>query len=355
MASLRKKNIIYSLILLASVVIVWLVRNSGEDQPETDASEGETVAITGTTFGVVEYNVKYVAEADISPEADNLKAGIDSILNGVNSSLSTYIEDSEISEFNRDNLHKYESPYFFPVLAASREVFEETGGAFDPTVAPLVNAWGFGPGKNREPEKVNVDSLLEYVGFDSVFFDSTSVCKMKKGVQLDFSAVAKGYAVDLVAEYLQSQGLENIFVEIGGELACYGKNDRGEAWVIGIDSPVGEEENRSINQVVQVQNRAMATSGNYRNFYVKDDIRYSHTISPVTGKPVEHTLLSATVFSEKCMYADAYATAFMVAGMEKAREIVESNQDLDAYFIYSDENGELKTYATAGIKDFLKK
>lgn len=350
MASLRKKNIIYSLILAAAVVAVWFFRNQGHDAEDLPPA----VALKGKTFGVVEYNIKYLPEGGISKSDEEIQAGADSILSRLNQSMSTYINDSEISEFNRDNLHKYESEFFYGVLAESKRVYERTNGAFDPTVGPLVDAWGFGPGKNREPEKVNADSLLQYVGYDSIFFDSVSVCKLKKGMRLDFSAIAKGYGVDLVADYLSGLGLENIFVEIGGELVCRGTNDRGEPWVIGIDNPTGEEKSRGLAGLVKLQDLAMATSGNYRQYYEKEGKRYSHTISPVTGMPVTHSLLSASVFAPSCMTADAYATAFMVMGLDESRTLVEGEDDLEAYFIYSDSAGNLQTYATAGIRESIE-
>ncbi|MGB3182437.1 MAG: FAD:protein FMN transferase [Cyclobacteriaceae bacterium] len=351
MASLRKKNIIYSLILAAAIIVVWFVRNQGSE----DADLPEAVALKGTTFGVVEYNIKYLPEDEVGMTGDEIKAGADSILSRLNQSLSTYISDSEVTEFNNDNLHKYESRFFYEMLKASKTVYERTDGAFDPTVGPLVDAWGFGPGKNREPEKVNTDSLLRMVGFDSIFFDSVSACKLKQGMRLDFSAIAKGYGVDLVADYLLGKGLDNIFVEIGGELVCRGTNDRGEPWVIGIDNPTGEEKSRSVAGVVKLKDQAMATSGNYRQYYEKDGKRYSHTISPATGRPVVHNLLSATVFSPKCVTADAYATAFMVMGMEKSLELVENDDELEAYLIFSDSTGALQTYATEGIRGSIEK
>ncbi|MFA0962400.1 FAD:protein FMN transferase [Roseivirga sp. BDSF3-8] len=350
MASLRKKNIIYSLILAAAIAAVWFFRKQNDPAKDLESA----VTLSGTTFGVVPYNIKYIPEDEVDISPQHLQAGADSILSGLNQSLSTYIDNSEITEFNEDNLHKYESQYFYPVLAESKTVFQRTRGAFDPTVGPLVDAWGFGPGKKREPEKVNVDSLLGLVGYDSIFFDSVSVCKLKKGMRLDFSAIAKGYGVDLVASYLTGKGLNNIFVEIGGELACRGVNDRGEPWVIGIDNPTGEEETRGLTGIVRLRDQAMATSGNYRQYYEKDGKRYSHTISPVTGLPVTHSLLSASVFSPSCMTADAYATAFMVMGLKEARDLAESEQNLEAYFIYSDSTGALQTYATPGIRESIE-
>jgi len=212
---------------------------------------------------------------------------------------------------------------------------------------PLVNAWGFGPASSSVPPKQTVDSLLYTVGFDSIFFDELAVCKLKENTQLDFSAIAKGYAVDVLMNYLKTQGLENIFVEIGGEISASGLNQESKPWAVYIERP--DENQRSVQALVTLNNQAIATSGNYRNFYVKDGKKYAHTISPYTGYPVQHSLLSASVFAPDCAMADAYATAFMVLGLEKAQEIVDQDDRLEAYFIYSDQEGEIHSLATSGI------
>lgn len=337
MQEARRKNIIYSLILLGSIVAVWLYRNYLSPPPPP-----EKIAITGTTMGTT-YSIKYLNDTGL-----NLKGSIDSLLEMYNQSLSTYIPNSEISQFNNNTLIKFELPYFYPVLEASKAVFKKTGGAFDPTVMPLVNAWGFGPEDQAIPDSNRVDSLRALVSFDSLFYDSVSICKLKEGVQLDFSAIAKGNAVDVVADFLKEKGLKDVFVEIGGEIAAYGNNDKGKSWAIYIEKPIADTLQAMVT--VRLDNKAIATSGNYRKFYIKDGKRYAHTISPFTGYPVEHSLLSASVFADNCTTADAYATAFMVMGLEKARKILSENPEIEAYLIYSDEKGALKSYVTPGIE-----
>lgn len=342
----RKKNIIYSAILILFFITVWVYRNYSvpEEAPEMEKTE-----FIGQTMGT-SYSVKY-----IDPQGRNLKSGIDSVLVAFNLSLSTYIPESEISRFNRDALIKFESPFFYPVLKRSKEIYEKTDGAFDPTIGPLVNAWGFGPDKSKNPDKVTVDSLRQLVNFDSIFFDEVSACKMMKGMKLDFSAIAKGYGVDVVAKYLMDRGIENLFVEIGGEIYCRGLNEQGKPWRVGINYPTYDTKKQEMAQaVVAVYNRAIATSGNYRNYYEVDGVKYSHTIDPVTGYPVQHSLLSASVFAPDCMTADAYATAFMVLGYEKAILIDVREQDIEVYLIYSGENGQLKTYASPGLADKIE-
>ncbi|MGI9543646.1 MAG: FAD:protein FMN transferase [Cyclobacteriaceae bacterium] len=337
MQEARRKNIIYSLILLGSIAMVWLYRNYFSPPPVQ-----EKVAITGTTMGTT-YSIKY-----LNDEGLNLKSSLDSLLEVYNQSLSTYIPNSEISQFNNNTLIKFELPYFYPVLEASKEVYEKTGGAFDPTVMPLVNAWGFGPADQAIPDSTRVDSLRSLVSFDSLFYDSVSICKLKEGVQLDFSAIAKGNAVDVVADFLKGKGLKDMFVEIGGEIAAYGNNETGNRWAVYIEKPL--KDSLQAIATVKLDNKAIATSGNYRNFYTKEGKKYAHTISPFTGYPVEHSLLSASVFADNCTTADAYATAFMVVGLEGAQKILAENPEIEAYLIYSDEEGALKSYVTPGIE-----
>lgn len=337
MSNVRRKNIIYSLVLLAAMVLVWWVREN--KNPEFD---GEKIEIKGATMGTT-YQVKYLA-----PSYIDYKKSVDSLLEDINESLSTYIESSEISRFNRGTLFKYERPYFYQMLKQSGDIYRATGGAFDPTVMPLVNAWGFGPQTPDMPTPHEVDSLLTNVSFDSIFFDELAVCKLRKNTQLDFSAIAKGYAADVITEFLQKHQLKNTFVEIGGEIVAQGVNQEGKPWAVYIEKP--DEGKWSVQALVSLDDIAVATSGNYRNFYEKDGKKYAHTISPFTGYPVQHSLLSASVFASDCASADAYATAFMVLGKDKALEIVEKTPGLEAYFIYSNGQGEIQTLATRGIK-----
>lgn len=343
----RRKNLIYSAFLLIALVSVWAYRRYiAEPSQEV---EGHKIELQGSTMGTT-YSVKY-----IDPEGRNLQPQIDSLLLVFNMSLSTYIPESEISRFNREDRLRYETPFFYPVLARSKEIYENTGGAFDPTVGPLVNAWGFGPEGRQSPGKEAVDSLRRLVNYDSIVFDEETVHKRMSGMKLDFSAIAKGYGVDVVAQYLLVEGIQNLFVEIGGEIYAQGTNERGIPWRVGVNYPSGDaDDQQNAQAIVSLEDQAIATSGNYRNFYEVDGVKYSHTISPVTGYPVTHSLLSASVFAPDCMTADAYATAFMVLGWEKAVEIDEQQDDIEVYLIYNDENGRLKSYSSPGIADKIK-
>ena len=342
------KNIIYSIILLLLVAIVYLYRQN-QQKPAEEIVEKVIgkVTLSGNTMGTT-YNITY-----LDPSERDFKTSIDSLLEVFNQSLSTYIPDSELSRFNQSDTLYFKLPYFLPVLQSSKTVYEITGGAFDPTVGPLVNLWGFGPSGPQLKDSVNIASMLGLVGFDKIFFDSASVRKSKPGMYLDFSAIAKGYGVDVVAEFLKGKGIENLLVEIGGELVARGVNEKGELWKVGINRP--EELGRAddLYSIVALNNRGMATSGNYRNYYEAGGIKISHTINPATGKPVNHGLLSATVLADDCMTADAYATAMMVMGTDKAIELQKNQSLFEIFLIYSDSTGQLKSYASEGIKPFL--
>lgn len=332
-------------VLLLGALVILYIRYTR--QPEAQP----TIALSGTTMGPIPFSVKYQ-----DPLNRNFQTAVDSVLVAFNQSLSTYIPSSEISRFNSGDSLIFETPLFYPVIKRSKEIHDITLGSFDPTVGPLVNAWGFGPGKKqRLLDSTEVDSIKQIVGLHLLAFDHLGIKKLKSGVMLDFSAIAKGYGVDVVGEFLEQKGILNYMVEIGGEVRCRGTNHRGQPWIIGIEDPtVGINEQR-LHSRVYLKDRSLATSGNYRNFYVVDGRKISHTIDPFTGYPVEHSLLSASVFATDCMTADALATAFMVLGLQRSKEIVESIEEIDAFFIYSDDEGNLQTYASSGIRGFIAK
>jgi thiamine biosynthesis lipoprotein len=336
----QKKNIIYSLLLVAAIFAVWKYRQYQENR------QAAKIEIRGETMGTT-YTIKY-----LDPQKRNFKPSVDSLLQVFNQSLSTYIPDSELSTFNKLTLYKFNLPFFPDVLYASKRIWEETDGAFDPTVGPLVNAWGFGPEGRQNPDSSTVMSLMERVGFDKIFFDEESVCKLSEGIYLDFSAIAKGQGVDVVAEMLEAKGIANYLVEIGGEIRAKGNNDEGNIWQVYIEKPTLDTESRTGQAVLKLNNVSLATSGNYRNYYEQDGKIIAHTIDPKTGYPAGQNLLSVSVTAKTCMEADAYATAFMVMGFEAAKTLCESLPDIDAYFIYADGTS-IKTYATPGIKSQL--
>ena len=292
------------------------------------------------------YNIKYVGE-----ENPELKANVDSILTVFNKSVSTYIPNSTISLFNNADSVAENDTFMNVILSESKEVFIKTGGAFDPTVMPLVDYWGFGPGEKGETDSTAVDSLKSLVGFENIAFSATSISKTKKEIKLDFSAIAKGYGVDIVSNYMLNAGATDHFVEIGGEVMARGRNKEGNLWKVGITHPLSENGMITLFGTLELNNQAIATSGNYFNYYEENGIRYSHTIDPVSGFPSLKNILSASIVAENCMQADAFATAAMVVGHERAIEMIKANTDIEGIIIYSGDDGEVKYFVSEGLKE----
>lgn len=299
---------------------------------------------TGFIFGTV-YNVKY-------QHSESLKDDITRELQLFDGSLSMFNDTSTISRVNRNEEIRTDT-LFTNVIRRSLEISQATDGCFDITVAPLVNAWGFGFKQDVEPDSTAIDSLMQMVGYDKIQLTPDGrVLKQDPRTMLDCSAIAKGYAVDIIASLLRRKGIDNYMVDIGGEVDVAGHNPSGEAWHIGINKP--QDDSLSVNSELQtvlaVSGVGIATSGNYRNFYYKGGRKYAHTIDPHTGYPVQHSILSATVIASDCMSADAYATSFMVMGLDKAREFLRRHNDIDAYLIYTGDDGEYQIYMSDGMK-----
>lgn len=312
---------------------------------------GIWMKLSGFTQGTT-YNITYQ-----SADSVNYQEELEQVLKDFDLSLSGYVPSSIISRINQDDETVLPGTYFITCFRAAREVYAATGGAFDITVAPLVNAWGFGFTERSEIDSSLIDSLLKYVGMEKVRLVDGRIKKDMAGVMLDMNAIAQGYSVDILADFLESKGIHNYLVEIGGELKTRGHNSRGLAWRVGIDKPIEglQIPGMELQAIVEISDRSLATSGNYRRFYEEDGMKYSHTIDPMTGYPVQHGLLSATVLAGDCMRADAYATAFMVMGFEKSRKLLLARKDLDAYLIYNDEKGEYRVWYTDGMKKLLSK
>jgi FAD:protein FMN transferase len=349
MASNAQKNTIYSLVLLVLVVSVyfWRSKTSSQETEILEISSPGKVTFSGQTMGTT-YSLTYLTES-----GKNLQSSVDSLLVVFNNSLSTYIPDSEISQFNRADSLLFKLPYLPQVLNASKKVFQNTNGAFDPTIGPLVNVWGFGPGGPELKDSTDISLLLDAVGFDKIQFDEKLVRKTKPGMYLDFSAIAKGQGVDVIADFLNKKGIENYLVEIGGELVAKGVNEKGELWKVGINRPDESANASDLYSIIALENRGMATSGNYRNYYVRDSVKISHTINPATGYPVNHSLLSATVLAKDCMTADAYATAMMVMGLDRAIQLDSTLSEIEVFLIYDDGKGGYATFASETLKPYL--
>lgn len=298
----------------------------------------------GMVFGTV-YHITYQYDSDLKPE-------IEAELQKVNNSLSPFEKGSVISKIN-DNEDPEADDMFVEVFSLAEEVSAQTGGAFDITVAPLVNMWGFGTKQFHRPEKESIDSLMRFVGFHKVALKDRHVVKENPNIQLDCSGIAKGFGCDVVARFLQSKGIKNFMVEIGGEVVTSGNSEKRVPWKIGVTKPTDDslQTNQELQTVLNVTDKAMATSGNYRNFYVEGGRKFAHTIDPHTGYPVQHSLLSSTVLAHDCATADAYATAFMVLGVDKAKEVLVKHPELMAYFIYEGADGKLKVWFSPSLRD----
>ena len=305
----------------------------------------EMVSIRGVVFGTYYSIIYYDDDGEVYQHA------VDSLFRDFNSSLSFYDKNSLLSRINR-NEETAVDDYFEVVFKRSQEIAEETDGAFDATVFPLVDAWGFGFSERGDLSPEKIDSILGFVGYNKVWLEDGHVHKADERVQLDFNAIAKGYASDLVGKYLESNGVTSYLVEIGGDITAGGAKPDGDLWRIGLEIPAERvDAPQEWEYYVEVEHAGLATSGDYRKYYEDEDgMRYSHTIDPVTGYPVNHQLMSVSVFAADGMSADAYATAFMVMGLEDAVDFVESRDDLEAYFVFStDDHGKFEYHATTGL------
>lgn len=299
---------------------------------------------SGFIFGTI-YNITYQNDK-------NLKKEIEDELHKVDNSLSPFNKQSIISKINR-NENVIADEMFTNVFTLAEQISSETDGAFDITVAPLVNAWGFGFENKINPTKETIDSLKQLIGYQRVSLIDGKIKKEDPRIMLDCSAIAKGYASDVIADFLRSKGINNFMVEIGGEIVTSGINDKRLPWKIGVTKPIDDSLNthQELQTVLNVTNKAMATSGNYRNFYYKNGKKYAHTIDPRTGYPVQHSILSATVLANNCATADAYATAFMVMGIDKAKKILANHNEIMAYFIYSDTQGNNAVWYSPSLRN----
>ena len=298
---------------------------------------------SGMVFGTT-YNITYQCDS-------NLHNSIIRELEKVDEALSPFNKKSVITAVN--NNHDIEvNDMFADVFLLAQKISDDTSGDFDITVAPLVNAWGFGFKNGTQPTKHNIDSLKNIIGYKKARLEGRKVVKKDKRLMLDCSSIAKGYGSDVVARFLQKRGVKNYMVEIGGEIVTKGISPKRVPWKIGVTRPVDDSlsVSKELQSVINVTDKAMATSGNYRNFYYKNGKKYAHTIDPHTGYPVQHNILSATVIADNCATADAYATAFMVMGLEKAQKLLERHPELMAYFIYSDKDGKNKTWCSEKLK-----
>jgi thiamine biosynthesis lipoprotein len=302
----------------------------------------------GMIYGTY-YNIKYK-----SPEGKDFQQEISEELNRLSLIFSHYEKESTITKINK-NIDVELEPEFTNCFQRATEISKITNGAFDISVGPLISAWGFGPEERQKMTPEMVTDLKKLIGYDKMKLENGKIIKEIPEMTINMSAIAKGYTCDLMGEFLAKKGCENYLVDIGGEVVANGKNDKGKIWSIGIREPFEDPFKNDLNAALQLPNKAMATSGNYLNFYEVDGKKYAHTIDPVSGYPVQHSLLSATVLANDCMSADAFATAFMVLGKDVGIEIARQVPGLEIYFIYADENGQNQVYMSEGFAEFLMK
>lgn len=334
---MNKKKLIWQLPFLAFLIIGTILIIKNQAPYQTDQ---------GLAFGTV-YKVTYQSD-------DNLKNDIEDALKNVNSNFSMFNKSSIISKVNLNEDIKVNEE-FIKVFNLAQKVSKETDGAYDITVAPLVNIWGFGFKSSKGVDSASIDSILKFVGNDKVVIKNAKVIKKDSRAMLDFSSIAKGYGVDAVAMTLERKGVKNYMIDIGGEVVVKGKNPKMKSWRIGINKPIDDSlsVNQELQTILEISDIGMATSGNYRNFYYKGGKKYAHTIDPRNGYPVQHSILSATVIAKDCATADAYATAFMVIGKEKAIKLCDAHPELDAYFICDNHKGGYEIVMTDGMKRYI--
>ncbi len=336
-------NFLLFLIILIGLIIIAVVRNNNQNT--------EYLQIAGFTQGT-SYHITYE-----NINVGDLRNDIDSLLHAFDLSLSTYDSTSIISRVNNNEPNVELDKYFVTVFNKSKEVYENTDGYFDLTVGPIINALGFGAGHKQNVDTALIDSLVQYVGLNMVDIKDGKIVKEKPEIYLDVNAIAQGYSVDIVSDFLKTKGIKNYLVEIGGEIKAKGKNPNNQVWKIGLDKP---EENNNVAGEEMVakmylKDMALATSGNYRKFYEKDGVKYTHSIDPKTGFPSNKTILSATIFAKDCMTADAYATSCMVMGIEKSIALIEGLNEISGYLIFSNDQGDYQIYSSNELKNFIVK
>lgn len=309
----------------------------------------QPIKIDGKAQGTT-YHITY-----IDAQNRDLKPEIEKILKDFDLSVSTYIPNSIISKINSNQKRVKVDQYFKDCFNKAKEVWKNTDGAFDPTIFPLSNAYGFGPGKKQHLEKNKIDSILKFIGFDLIKLKGNYVVKKDPRVALDFNSFAQGYSVDVVSNFIKSKNISHFIVEIGGEVYCNGKDQLGKSWLVGIEKPVDNKESENaLKAIIKLDNLAISTSGNYRKYFkTEDGQKIVHHINPKTGLPTNNNLLSASLIAKECITTDANATGVLVLGLEKAKIYLQKHLEIQAYLIYSDEKGNYQVYETSGFKNLL--
>ena len=332
--------------ILVSFILITVISCSSKD---------EIKIIEGPAFGT-SYRIEYYGK----PETEIIEKGIDSIINSINNSLSTYLAESDISKINNGDQTIRIDEQFRDVFNLSKEIFYKSDGYFDPTVGSLRNAYGFGDTKPlKQINDTKLDSILDFVGFNKVkLLENRKVSKKNPKIYLDFNSIAKGYAVDRVVLFLEKSGIKNLRVEIGGELRTLGKNLKYNLdWTILLESVNSKINNRDYLARIKLIDKAIAGSGNFRKFRI-DSVskrKYVHTINPLNGKAEQSDILNSYVIANDCASADGYATTFMAMGIEKSKKLISVLENVEAYLVYLDSNGSVKYYITPGFEELIIK
>ncbi len=325
--------------ILFFVVLLLNSCNLKQQQPVKLVGEAQ-----GTYYSIIYYD----------DQQRDFQQDIDSILHDFDMSVSLWEPESILSQINNGNNSVVPDEYFIENFRLSEQVSEETGGYFDFTIGSLVSTWGFSIKHDRVIDSATIDSLLNISGYKKVRLEGNRIIKQNPHVKFDFNAIAQGYSVDVIGDFLRSEGISNFLVDIGGEVTTSGNKPDNSLWRVGIEQPTEDINGpQDINAIIALTNKSLATSGSYRKFFMKDGVRYSHMIDPFSGYPAMHNLLSVTVIANNAALADAYATACMVMGLDKAKQFIESKDNIEALFIISDDNNEYQTITTKGFDKLI--
>jgi len=336
------KRSYWCFLILASLILLLL---SGCE----DNKELKIFKMTGAAQGT------YYAITYCSDNNENLQPAVDSLLKQFDKSVSSYLPTSVISRLNNNDTSVTADPIYETIFRKSMEVSANTDGAFDVTVGPLVNAWGFGFKKKEKVTKAVIDSLLPLVGYKKIQLSKGKLIKTDPRIRVDFDGIAQGYTCDWLALFFESKGIHNYLLDVGGEVLARGNKPDGQLWSVAIELPAkNAEDERQIKTILLLKDKAITTAGSYRKYYEENGIRYSHTIDPSNGYPVKHSLLSVTVVADDCITADAYDTVFMVMGLEKSKAFLVNHPELQVYFISDDQHGGFTVFYTPGFEKLIK-
>lgn len=331
------RNLVGSIAMFCILVGMMYSCQRGEKRYEFDGM------VQGTYYHIVVY----------SSDSTGMSKGFDSIFNIIDQSVSLWEKNSTLCKVNRNEDVELDQAFIDNFLAA-KKLNVLSGGALDITVGALVREYGFTTKARSTMSQQQIDSMLQYTGMENLKIEGKKIVKKYPETQIDFNAIAQGYTTDLITKYLDKRGCSAFLIDVGGEVFARGVKPNKKKWNVAIEKPAkNKEEERAYNTIVILENESIVTSGSYRKYYEEDGVKYSHTIDPKTGKPVKHSLLSASVIAKDATTADGLATAFMVMGLEKAKEFLNNHKEYNAYFIYSDEKGEMKVWHNPGFAKYI--